>query len=77
MALETGFVPDGRLNGVFRDPDYPEFLYNAGGWMISEDIRCWRCHDKWFATAPPLRRESKGAWDHDLVPCGCRKEADA
>ena len=74
MALERGFVADGNRPGCFRDPENPEFSYNAGAQIVG-GLDCWRCYDVHYVKVPPRGRLSKGAWDHDLVMCECMKEA--
>ena len=69
-ALERGMMPDSEHPGYYRDPLAPEFLRNSNGDMI-DDPKCWQCGDAGFVKIAPLQRQSRGAWDSDLMVCEC------
>ncbi len=73
LALEMGMEPDRQFPGLYRDPKTPEILRNSQG-MMTEEPLCSKCNDIGFAKiSPPLSRPSRGAWDHELVACRCRR----
>ena len=77
MALVRGMKPDAEHPNYYRDPQYPEFIYNSGGLMV-DDPNCWKCGDTEVLKIPPFNRPSKGAWDSDMMSCECweaRREA--